>query len=247
MKAYIAFYLLLMGLLHTGCKSKLAVYDLQPVDKAGTWYQGLSYVELEGSYVDLHIAYDRTWFSYLVYNIEIQNISDSTFTINPEQFYYYYSPIELSGSTHLPEKHRILAVNPEAQLLEIDSNLRNLDRTSLGEVALLSALSTSSILLTQQLTNQVVVDNFNSFGYPSFNTYYGIPEYLTNRNATLTHLNQQRGYWGMQALRKTTLFPGERISGLVFFPLKDVSRYNYLHFPIYRDTFSLVYQQIPYR
>jgi len=72
-------------------------------------------------------------------------------------------------------------------------------------------------------------------------------EYAQLHDARVAELKMLRQEWESEALRKTTLYPGEQIRGRVYFPVTKHARQIQLLLPIGVQTANLIFRQVEHR
>jgi hypothetical protein len=197
------------------------VLRLTPQSKDVVWIGGTAAATQQGRTIRAAVAFAREQDNLLAFRVELESVSDQPILVDPARFYYLtcarkgQPPARVCSSSHY-------VVNPEQVLLALDmANSRQI-ASAANEEALFGAM-----LLLQ--ATAAVAGGASGHGHGGA----GAAIAVAGTGAALASAQQQRyhqvsGYelersnWSTAALRKSTLFPGDRVAGLVFFE-KDPS------------------------
>lgn len=194
-------------LLVTSCFSPQPIFRLEPATEPSSWFYGREVLTRE--YEDLRVSmiFEQWAGNELVFATEIINRSRDTVLVAPETFFYEaFRHDTAQASTVTP------ALDPEREILEIEKAIawERADRRNafVFDVALMAAAVTAQVALAATSDGEVYSEDEGSVGF-----YFG----GTGSSDDVPFLNHLRQQWTYQALRKTSLPPGQAMRGNVVF------------------------------
>jgi len=217
-----------------------AIIKLKPESEKMDWYKGKEIVTLDNDSITIHISYDRNINKDYVFDVDVTNNSQNTVLVEPEKFSYLLKKGSIKYGDTLKS---VYAKDPEKVILELQkansihqSNMQTQAMVySLGYFLQFAgqtkALVTGDAELSERIDDQTRRTKENEL----------IDDISNNRISE--SLNNSSYIWEILALRKTTLYPNESISGKVFFPVDEWARTIELSFPIDRYDFKIIYNQ----
>lgn len=257
--------LLLFAGLMLGCASPQPVYrlDAQSADSSSVWRQGRRIVTRTVDSVQVAVAYGRTTSEGHKFHIAYANRSGTSRTFDPQNVFgvvtgrrssykrkvqvetgeeetedgphYEYRRVTLTATDTMPAR------DPEEMLLRIDRQQARATAEAAND-------ATANALIS-------VLDAVNTFASPAPS-----PEERTaeaseelsraadraENQRTQNRLQQRRAQWAQSALRRTTLLPGERTSGVVYVPVDPRATRLVLHVNVGSRTVTIPFQQTRY-
>jgi hypothetical protein len=212
------FLLFFTTLTLSGCVMPEPVLRLTPLNENVVWRDGRAAQIKEGAPARVAVAFEQeaTLASRRLvgFRVEIQNVSDKPFLVNPMGFYYAACVTAPNGTRKCQPSH--LAVNPEQVLLDLDLQHSRRQADVANEAALGTALlfldlatATASLASSGHHRATVPLAGAAAAGASVSATY-------ARGEAEATDYELQRSDWSSTALRKTTLLPGEGVAGVVF-------------------------------
>lgn len=247
MKRHFHIYVLGISLLLLeSCFTPMPVLRQSPYEEEGTWFQGLEYVVLNGEGSQMAIAFSGIENRDIIYDVEIENVSEESYLVDPADFHGVAIPFEADhffwekpGGT-LQEEQKVYAYDPEEVLLDLDKGIARIDAerrnntaasiivglAAIGAAAAVSASSSSDVGNSDAVANDsfIWIDN-------------------NDNGAAEADLRQNKAYWQSALLRKTTLTPGQKVRGLVYFTSNPDAKFNYLYFPLGDETLQITFLQ----
>jgi len=215
MKKLILFTIGVVGILQA-CSPE-PVYRLQAeADKTQTsYYQGVEYIHLQQDSIFLTVSYYEHTSKMFALEVEVINDSDRIIRIAPDSFAY-----KSYRGSHPEDLEKFLAYreakDPEQKILNLDLALSQQKANQKTDELLFYTLQGVTLAdgiisdsekekkeARQQLTENAV------------NQEVDRAQYRRNRPS----LRGSKKFWQTDALRVSDLWPGEKISGLVYFDM----------------------------
>lgn len=250
----VLYVLILAGALNS-CAVPQAVIRMEPAaDQQVRWDYGQAIVEKSVDSLFGRAAFDHAEKEYLVFNVDVTNLSQKDQLVAPEQFY-------LTTNTGT----RYFALDPEKQLfsMEVQENVREANAKNAAVLAgVVAVAAVTAVAVSEIKDNQNDRNNNNSNNNENRNNlnssgtdillsvplvlnatpapYVAPPIDNFEPNAPTT---RERSFWMDYTLRKTTLAPGEKVRGKVLFRRQDALRDFLLMLPIEQTVFSFGFKQ----
>lgn len=229
-----------LALLLSSCASPYSISQLNPVAQNSTWLWGREYVEKTTRDVTVKLAFENNDRRFNVFNIIIENNSDTAVLIDPAKF-----QVALMGNL-LPKNvaRKQAAWDPEVFFLdyekqksklyaeEINTSIRQTTEViteTANNVASLKRTETDAEIAQRQLDQDEAKYRRQMQDYELQMKRYS--------------LNQQKFYFDQQLLRKTTLLPHSFIYGKVFFPRHNQAAAYEIAVPVNDTTLTFQYSQ----
>jgi hypothetical protein len=220
------------------------VFRMKPIEKRTSFYEGTEYVHRHKNNITFTISYDKHYGDKFAMDVEIDNNTDSVLRVSPGQFWYnayqyYNGKRDPRDSNLVIGEHR--AMNPEHVILKKDLKISKShahQQTSallygIGQVLTVTAGAvTDSTNWQRQQTIESLQDNTVNYE-------------ISKRNRSLRRqsLRDQQRFWRRNTIRKTDLYPGEYIEGLVFFKNNPHARGYMFHYKIGGTRFRVFFTQ----
>lgn len=220
-----------------GCAAPKPIFRLSPTAQDTTWLFGQEYVKISTDSLEVAIAFNRAYEGYLVFDVEIANLSDHTFLASPAEFYY----IPLKSLQDSLSRTQIAAIDPETRLLEIDKEMSRENAHHSSMVALDATISVLDLVADivsigqGESTDEVLNDNVHRTAERV--------ERDQNHQFSITNLNAVRETWELETLRKTYLKPQHQIQGQVNFPVDVYAKYIEVYLPLSDYLISFTFRQ----
>ncbi|WP_373551495.1 hypothetical protein [Haliscomenobacter sp.] len=248
------FYLFVLAISFSSCAVPQAVVRMEPAaDQKIRWDYGQAIVEKSVDSLFGRAAFDHAEKEFLVFNVDVTNLSQRDQLVAPEQFY-------LTTSTGT----RYFALDPEKQLfsMEVQENVREANAKNAAVLAgVAAAVAVTAVVVSEIQDNK---DNNNSNNNnenrnnnrDNTNFLLSVPLVINSAPADQsiaqpnignfepnTPTTGDRGFWMDYTLRKTTLAPGEKARGKVLFRRQDTLKDFLLMLPIEQSVFSFGFKQ----
>jgi hypothetical protein len=244
--------LALVAGLALACASAEPVFrlDATEADSSAVWVQGRQIVTRTAGHLRVHLAYDRTTQAGHVFHLGVENLSDTTYVVDPARVYAalrsVLPPSERSDLESPIVRDTLAARDPEARLLALDqkrsqevADAMN-DRLLEGLVLALDAADDVTNAATGGRTpDEQAVDAAEDAERAVRNA-----EDRARDRRRIRGLEASRRYWSDAVLRKTTLVPGTYVAGWVYVPVKERARFVAVHVPVGPHTVRVPYQQL---
>lgn len=261
---------LIIGISLSSCFVAQPVLRLSPAESDTRWLMGKEFsTKSTESGVVTAIAFEELQNNYIVIDVEISNLSDDTLLVDPADIYCTFLA-DTSGfyNSNLENQTlKIFALNPEKKLLDIDkaksraiANQKN--ATAFVITAAVAVIATSAIISSKnknKSNNNTRSNEVNNYQRQrrSYNSGYYCPLiYVDRDNETLqttsqipqngfvsSNLDFQKENWEFKALRKTHVYPNDRIRGKLVFPASQKDSYLAFLFPYPSQNVKFLFKQ----
>jgi len=250
-------YSFVLALSLSSCAVPQAVVRVEPtVDQKVRWDYGQAIVEKSVDSLFGRAAFDHAEKEFLVFNVDVTNLSQRDLLVAPELFY-----ITTSTGT------RYLALDPEKQLfsMEAQENVREANAKNAAVLAgVVAAAAVTAVVVSEIKDAKEIRNNNNSNSnnenrnnnQSNTNFLLSVPLVLNSSSAdqSIAQSNidniepnrpttRDRGFWMDYTLRKTTLAPGEKARGKVLFSRQDALKDFLLMLPVEQSVFSFGFKQ----
>ncbi len=233
-----------LAVMASSCVSPLAVYRLNSVGSEQTWVWGKEHVVQHSSDVEIGVRYSHTQGEFLVFDVDVVNLSERSILVDPVKF--YSMPLADTNVT-IRVKGAVLkfhAEDPERILERIDkrvsqekacqtnialANLTTDVLTIAGDIASIGTKKTEEELKERDEARREEDNNrlIQRVGYEN----------------TIRQLDAERAEWSTYALRKHTLWPEDTIQGRAYF--RTYAKAKFLRIVLFLDghEFTFLYRQ----
>ena len=211
------------------------VYNFETNRLDKIWLNGKELIKLNEGNIEIIVSFDQTRLGIVSFDLVIANNSDKRILIEPEKFYCL-------TIDRVKTEEKVYALDPEKRINKIDRKIEKLyaANSSANRTELLFSLFEIADTIygkneSEEEKKQTEEDaelRKNNFEEQQKNNIYKINQF-----------NNKRNLLGKQALRKTTLFPGQKMSGKLYFLLANDIRDLTLYFPIDNHTLELKYER----
>jgi hypothetical protein len=205
--------ILLLAGLGAGCAFAQPVVRLTPQAKNVVWAGGTAITSRQGRYARVALGFLRQDDDRLVFRVEIENTGAVPLLVDPSRFYF----TTCSAPQHqkpLACKAAQWAINPEQVLLNLD--LRR--SREVAEASNQEGLATAFMFLDLSVG---VAGAASGHGRAASNSLAlagedaAIAEAASHRRQ-YSSFEGQRAKWEVEAFRKSTILPGDRVGGTVY-------------------------------
>jgi len=227
----------------TGCFTPEPVLRMTPLSDNLLWVNGLAAVVEEGKLARAGVAFVRPEQDLVGFHVEIENTSMAPILVDPSRFYYAACTSAEAGNTRKCQRSR-WAVDPEKVLLDLDiAHSRQVasqaNKEALASAFILLDMAAATAGTTHKkpaLTGAAIAHSVQMS-----DTISGI-EAESDQHAVA--YEAQRGRWENVALRKTTLLPGNRMSGMVYVPRAREADEVRLHLRLGSEVMVFPFKQV---
>lgn len=204
-------------LLLVSCASPNAIVRMNPVSSNVRWNYGQAFAADTVMGIMVETAFDKSTQEYNIFDVKIVNGSNLNYLVDPLNF-------TIEERTDNPSyAHVYRAIDPETMILSIDKKMSQ--AVADDKNANVAAGVALGVLAVATVALAVADDShdYNNHRVYEPNLYLAAPLVLeaASNNVPYDYVStadQQRDMWVTSTLRKTTLSPGYRIDGKVFFP-----------------------------
>jgi hypothetical protein len=239
------FYSFVLAVSLSSCAVPQAVVRVEPtVDQKVRWDYGQAIVEKSVDSLFGRAAFDHAEKEFLVFNVDVTNLSQKDLLVAPELFY-----ITTSTGT------RYFALDPEKQLfsMEVQENVREANAKNAAVLAGVVAAAAVTAVVVSEIKDAKEIRNNNQ---SNTNFLLSVPLVINSSSAdrSIAQSNidnfepnrpttRDRDFWTDYTLRKTTLAPGEKARGKVLFHRQDALKDFLLMLPVEQSVFSFGFKQ----
>ena len=233
----LSFFILFVPFLLTACfVNPPGTFILKNPNNSSSvlWMNGKELIKLTNDDVELIVNYDLSRQGTLIFDVLIQNNTDEILVISPESFYCNYI-------NRLNENFTKKALNPETIIRNYD---KQIERSHVQKSS--KELDNSLFLLfdiaeTFQKKTDEERKEFIKRSDEREQQYFNELNRIDN---TLLTLANKRREIATEALRKTSLLPGQQISGKIYFSayLDRKVKNLTLYLPVKNDTLQVIYE-----
>lgn len=217
-----------------------SILKLKPETQNNDWYKGKEIATLDNDSVTIRISYDRSYNNDYLFDIGVTNNSEKPLLVEPEKFSYKM----IKGSIKLSDTLNIVtAKDPEIVILDLQksnslhqSNMETQSMIySLGYFLQLAGQTKALVTGDVELSNRIDRQGHKMQEDPLIDDI--------ENNRISESLEASAYVWEILALRKTTLFKDESISGKVFFPATEMAKTLEFNFPIGNYNLKILFTQ----
>lgn len=222
----------------TGCYVPASsVYSFKSKHNNSIWMNGKQLIKLTEQNLEVIVNYDRTKQGVAIFDVAIANHSDKIIVVNPTEFYS-------TTTNRLNEENTVKATDPEKVILECDKQIEKnyAKHKADGQTELLFSMFEIAEAIHGRKDSEEEKDERRESNAERADNYEESAERQLN---TIDRLNQERETIAHQALRKTTMFPGQKIGGKVYFKVSNKLNKLVLHLPIEERDIVLEYEILP--
>jgi len=225
-----------------GCATPSPVLRLSPQSKDVVWVGGTEAITRTGKTVRAAVAFAREQGNQIAFRVELENLTDTNVLLEPARFYAMTCARKGTPPTRTCGATRLVS-DPERMLLALDMK-RSRDKAGnanaeafWGTMVLLDAtLGVASAVggHGRGTTSALVAMDLSANAMDSVST---------RDRLQATGYELERANWSAMALRKTTLFPGKRVAGLVLTERDESASEVWLHVRIGEDILVFPFNQ----
>lgn len=217
-----------------------AMLKLKPETQNYDWYKGKEIATLDNDSIVIRISFDRAFNSEYLFDVDITNYSEKTVLVEPEKFSYKI----ISGKIKGGDAIILSAKDPEKIILDFQKR-RLIHQNDMETQAIVYSLG-YFLQFAGQTKALVTGDSELSRRIDHQGRKMKDDELVNDiQNQKITELLDNSSYiWEILALRKTTLYPNESISGKVFFPVSELAETLEFSFPIDEQVLKILFKQV---
>ncbi len=224
---------LLLLVVVVGCSvSPHRVLNLNVKNQDGLWLKGKELVKLDSDGLELVVNFDRTIKGTSLFEISIANNTQEAILISPEDI-YGIMPRKFN------QKETIHALDPEEMIHRLDTKIERVHARDESNkrsdlVFSLFDLADSFSSKTEEERQQDDIDRDNH--------EKAVARRAESNSRAIKTMSSERSNLATNALRKTTLFPNQRISGSFYMNIPEDVSNIIIHFPFGDRDISLEYE-----
>ncbi len=244
--------MLFLFILSSCASSPTVIYRLNTVGNnwEKRWLNGREFTKLEDDKVELVIAFDEIRGGLISFDIELLNKSRRTILVSNELFEMI--SLDAKGNTVDNKKNRQTAIDPEKVLIRLDllearenSQYEN-DKNSDAVFSLFELFADIAVISTAKTQKEKDKWIERSEKSRRENREREAEKEKEHNNFKFL-LSDEKYKWKINALRKSSLLPGEKIQGKIFFNFNDKASIIKLKFINGDDTLVLLFNVLKYK
>ncbi len=237
-----------IAFLATSCRTvpPPSVFKLSPASDTDDlrWRFGTPSIVKEASGIEVEVSTAGEFTSSITCPIRITNRSTDTLTLDPRNFYCimsYRTDTITPGTIITARNPEIMIENYRLATTEENESYRRQQDTK-GFFTLLGLALDVAVALSDTHKDK------DKCGCCSDNSQTTTTEDSDEREHydKIASIRNAQRYWETKTLRRTTLYPGESVSGHILFPMQPGTQFIDLCCPVHNDTlhFALLIHQL---
>lgn len=230
-----------ISFLQFNCASS-AVYRLSPIDGEPVWDYGREVIGKEDNKGKVHISLLEVQEGRFVFLVNYENLAEKPVLLDPGEI--YYETFRDSIPKNKRSAGRIYAVDPELKLAGIEKESNDMEASERTRLAL------SAIGSTIDLVGSIAsIGTKRSARELKKEEHEREERRIADENAKISYENNkarlggEKDYWMNDALRKVTVFPGEKEGGFFHIPIRRDADFIRLVIPAGGNEYSFDYRQ----
>ncbi len=229
-------------ILLASCASPRSIIRMNPVSENVRWNYGQAFAADTVTGIVVEAAYDRSTPEYNIFDVSVINGSNMSYLVDPVNFCFHETRYD-SGPANIYK-----AIDPETMLLNIDKkeskDEADAKNAAIGAVVVAGAVVATAAVVAAS-TGDAEILHHNRHADPGI--LVAAPLLLDETNApTMTETESRRNMWANSTVRKTTLEPGYRIDGKIYFPRFEKSATYVLQLPIDEEFAKIAFNQLTF-
>lgn len=205
-----------------------------PNQENSLWLNGKELKKLSTENAELIVNYETCRNGYLIFNLSIANRSDKIMLISPTDYFILYR-------NRLKEAYRENAKDPEKMILNMDKRIERLNAENASENRTELLFSLFDIVGDFQKQTPEEREKRNESQRERVESHENT---IDHNNNSIRSLSEYRDSISRVALRKTTLMPGQMMSGNLYFASGYNIRNLTLYLPVDQDTLLVNFKPV---
>lgn len=227
-------FLGLIILFLAGCYvTPYGVYNLRVADKEAEtlWLNGKELLKLANEDAEVIVNYDTSQSGMLLFDVSILNKSKDMLLISPEKF-------SCNTVNRLDDQIKLNAINPEIMINSYSKSIERINADQSGDER--SSLLFSMFEVADNFTDKTDEERKEA-RKEQRDRQESEAIRTNNNNYNLKKMEKLRESFELKSLRKTSLMPGQKLSGRVYFKVKGSIKEFSLNIPIKDEEFNVKY------
>jgi hypothetical protein len=221
-----------------GCVQR-PVYKLESMEEK-EFYMGREISTKENDSTKISVEVDNYNRGQVMFYVQIENKSNNKIFVEPAEFYVDVISQDLNSIDTLYPRY--YAADPEKEINKINHDMESRKSSHAfltGANAVLAFINVASDLTNKKDKHKAdhVSDDINVWANNQTD------ENIDYDN-TVSNLDSKRDYWKNQALRKTDLYPGEQIGGIVEVSTNPKADYMELSVPAGDSVYNFLFKKV---
>lgn len=206
---------LLLILIVTSCATPQAVIRMNPTSDDVRWNYGQAFSSDTVNGIIVEAAFYKADKQYNIMDVSVINGSNMDYLVDPSQFFF-------EDVTTGTDSQTIKAIDPEYMLLRLDKKIAQ-DEADSKNAAVGLAVATGVLATAAVVTAVATADDDNHHHYrsPDPDLIISAPLVIdATDNAPREYASEtdrQINMWANSSIRKTTLTPGYKVEGKLYF------------------------------
>ena len=238
MKTSFLIIISVLTLVLTGCVTR-PVYKLESLD-VKDYYKGRELATKEADSIMVSVQVDNYNGGKVLFNVQIENNSNYKVFIEPNDIYVDKVSEDLVSVDTLYQRY--YAVDPEKELNKINQDMegrKSAHSFLTGANAVIAFISVAADLSNKNDKHKAdhVGDDINNWASNQ-------NDENINYDNSMNNLDSKKDYWENQVLRKTDLYPGEQLGGIVEVQVNPHAEYMELTIPVDNDVYNFFFKKV---
>ena len=214
------------------------VVKLQPERDNGKWRYGQQFVADSLKGVIYEIGYEQLRDNRYWFDFSVTNRSNMPILIDPATFKCQ----AFDGSGNPLTEKKVAAVDPEAEILELEMELAKTEAREVNQIGL--SVLAASVDVASGIAAATDDDPYNN--HARTHLYHDVRVARAENAFEAESLSDVMHAWKSSTLRITTLEPNYAIQGKVFFPAFRKAAYIKLYLPVDNENIEMRFNQIQF-
>lgn len=232
-------------ILLASCATPRAVIRMNPVSENVRWNYGQAFASDTITGIVVEAAFDRSTPEYNIFDVSVINRSNMNYVVDPANFSFQETRYD-EGPANVYR-----ALDPENMLLAIDQkeskDEADAKNAAIGAVVVAGAVVATAAIVAANADDVEVRHHHHRHADPGI--MVATPIILDGMDEpmpTMTEAERRRDMWMNGTVRKTTLEPGYRIDGKVYFPRFEKPATYVLQLPVDDQLAQIAFNQLTF-
>ena len=220
------------------CVAPQNVVKLQPEKENGKWCYGQQFVADSLKGIIYEVGYEQLRDNRYWFDFSVTNRSNMPILIDPATF----SCQAFNGSGKPLTEKKVAAIDPEAEILELEMELAKTEAREVNHVGL------SLLAVSMDVASGIAAatDENPHNNHVRTHLFHDVQAARAENAFEAESLKDVMDAWKSSTIRKTTLEPNYPIQGKVFFPVFREAAYIKLYLPVDNEDVEMRFRQIQF-
>lgn len=229
------------------CATPRAVIRMNPVSENVRWNYGQAFASDTITGIVVEAAFDRSTPEYNIFDVTVINQSNMSYVVNPANFQFQevrYDDGPINIYRALDPENMLLAIDQKESKDEADAK-----NAAIGAVVVAGAVVATAAIVAANSNDTEVHHHRNHYRHADPGIMVATPIFLGGTDEpmpAMTEAERRRDMWANGTVRKTTLEPGYRIDGKIYFPRFEKPATYLLKLPVDEQYVEIAFNQLTF-